>query len=450
MKQISAGALFTALALTLAFSTAAVKSPAHDGARPNTNASGSATDASKAPEVDVLTIDGAIQPITAEVIVHAIDHAERDQREALVIRIDTPGGLDTSMREIIKRILVSRVPVVVYVAPSGSRAASAGTFIAMAAHVAAMSPGTSIGAATPVNLGGGSPDSAMSHKVRNDAVSYIRSMALQRGRNADWAEKAVREGSSLNEGDALKMNVIDLIARDDDDLFRQLDGRKVLIGGTTHTLHTKDAVRHALRPSWRQTLLSHVVDPNVAYILFMLGFYGLIFELSNPGSILPGVVGGICIVLALLAFQTIPINTSGLALIVFAMVLFIIDLKVQSHGILTAGGVVSLVLGSLLLIGGDAGTARLSLSVVGTIVGATLFFFLFVLGAAFRAQRRRPVTGLEGLVGLKGTALTDLAPEGRVFVRGEYWEADSSERIERGAAVVVDRVDGLRLKVHRA
>jgi membrane-bound serine protease (ClpP class) len=445
VKHISAGALFTALALTLALSSAAAKSQAHDGARATT-----ATDAITKPEVDVLTIDGAIQPITAEVIVHAIDHAERDHREALVIRIDTPGGLDTSMREIIKRILVSRVPVVVYVAPSGSRAASAGTFIAMAAHVAAMSPGTSIGAATPVNLGGGSPDSTMSHKVRNDAVSYIRSMAIQRGRNADWAEKAVREGSSLNENDALKMNVIDFIARDDDDLFRQLDGRKVVIGGTTRTLHTKDAVRHALRPSWRQTLLSHVVDPNVAYILFMLGFYGLIFELSNPGSILPGVVGGICIVLALLAFQTIPINTSGLALIVFAMVLFIIDLKVQSHGILTVGGVVSLVLGSLLLIGGDSGTARLSLSVVGTIVAATLFFFLFVLGAAYRAQRRKPVTGMEGLVGMMGTALTDLAPEGRVFVHGAYWEADSSERIERGAAVVVDRVDGLRLKVHKA
>ncbi len=403
-----------------------------------------------APEIDVLTIDGAIQPITAQVIVHAIDHAERDQREALVIRLDTPGGLDTSMREIIKRILVSRVPVVVYVAPSGSRAASAGTFIAMAAHVAAMSPGTSIGAATPVNLGGGTSDSTMSHKVRNDAVSYIRSLAAERGRNADWGEKAVREGGSLTETDALKMNVIDIVARDDDDLFRQLHGRKVVIGGETRTLYTKDAVRHSLKPSWRQQLLSRIVDPNVAYILFMLGFYGLIFELSNPGSILPGVVGGICILLAFLAFQTIPINTTGLALIVFAMTLFIIDLKVQSHGILTAGGIISLVLGSLLLVGGDATMARVSLSVIGTIVVTTVAFFVFVLGAAYRAQRRRPITGLEGLVGLKGTALTELAPSGRVFVRGEDWGAESSEHIERGAAVVVDRVDGLRLKVHKA
>jgi len=402
------------------------------------------------PEIDILTIDGAIQPITAQIIVRAIDAAERQDREMLVIRLDTPGGLDTSMREIIKRILVARVPVVVYVAPSGSRAASAGTFIAMAAHVAAMSPGTSIGAASPVNLGGGIADSTMSKKVRNDAVSYIRSLAAQRGRNVEWAEKAVRDGGSLPENDALRMKVVDFIARDDDDLLRQLDGHKVAIGGESRTLHAKDAVRHALKPSWRQGLLSKIVDPNVAYILFMLGFYGLLFELSNPGSILPGVVGGICILLAFLAFQTIPINTTGLALILFAMALFVIDLKVQSHGILTVGGIVSLVLGSLLLVGGDASMARISYSVIGTFVVTTVLFFVFVLGAAYRAQRRKPVTGREGLVGEKGTALTDLAPSGRVFVHGEYWEAESPDRIERGAAIVVDQVDGMRLRVHKA
>jgi membrane-bound serine protease (ClpP class) len=403
-----------------------------------------------APHIDVLTIDGAISPITSQVITRAIDAAERNGREALVVRLDTPGGLDTSMRDIIKRILVARVPVVIYVAPAGSRAASAGTFIAMASHVAAMSPGTSIGAATPVNLGGGGGDSTMSHKARNDAISYIRSLAAQRGRNVEWAEKAVREGGSLTENDALRLRVIDLIARDDDDLFRQLDGRQVVIGGETRTLHTEGAIRHALKPSWRQRLLAKIVDPNVAYLLFMLGFYGLLFELSNPGAILPGVVGGICILLAFLAFQTIPINATGLALLLFAMALFVIDLKVQSHGILTAGGVVSLVLGSLLLVGGDSGMARISLSVIGTMVVATVLFFLFVLGAAFRAQRRRPVTGPEGLVGERGTALTDIAPAGRVFVHGEYWEAESSERIERGASVIVDQVDGLRLRVHQA
>ncbi|HYJ34472.1 MAG TPA: nodulation protein NfeD [Candidatus Binatia bacterium] len=441
-----AGALLAALA---SISIALV--PAASAKGPTPAPSAKAAPASPAPpEIDILTIDGAIQPITAQVIVRAIDGAEKHDREMLVVRLDTPGGLDTSMREIIKRILVSRVPVVIYVAPSGSRAASAGTFIAMAAHVAAMSPGTSIGAASPVGLGGGITDTTMAHKVRNDAISYIRSLAAQRGRNVEWAEKAVREGGSLPESDALKMHVVDLVARDDDDLLRQLDGWKVTIGGETRTLHTQNAVRHPFAMSWRQGLLSKIVDPNVAYILFMLGFYGLIFELSSPGSILPGVVGGICILLAFLAFQTIPINMTGLALILFAMTLFIVDLKVPTHGVLTAGGIVSLVLGSLLLIGGDAGMARISYSVIGTVVAATVVFFVFVLGAAMRAQRRKPMTGREGLVGERGTALTDLEPSGRVFVHGAYWEAESSEHIERGAAVVVDQVDGLRLRVHKA
>jgi membrane-bound serine protease (ClpP class) len=452
MTRRVAGA-FAALALVLACAELAGAKPQPAAVpKPSTAPAAAATapgDTAR-PQIDILTIDGAIQPITAQVIVRAIDSAERDEREALIVRLDTPGGLDTSMREIIKRILVARVPVVIYVAPAGSRAASAGTFIAMAAHVAAMSPGTSIGAATPVNLGGGGGDSTMMHKARNDAISYIRSLAAQRGRNVDWAEKAVREGGSLTETDALRLHVIDLIARDDDELLLKLDGRKVSIGGEIRTLHTKGAVRHALKPSWRQGLLSKIVDPNVAYLLFMLGFYGILFELSNPGAILPGVVGGICILLAFLAFQTIPINATGLALLLFAMALFIIDLKVQSHGILTAGGIVSLILGSLLLVGGDSGMARISWSVIGTMVVTTVLFFVFVLGAAYRAQRRRPITGQEGLVGERGTALTEIAPAGRVFVHGENWEAESSERIERGATIVVDQVDGMRLRVHQA
>ena len=242
------------------------------------------------PVIDVLTIEGAIQPISSQVIVQAIGRAERDKREALVILLDTPGGLDTAMRDIIKRILVSEVPVVVYVAPAGSRAASAGTFIAYAAHVSAMSPGTSIGAATPVNLGGGGMDSTMAHKVQNDAVSYIRSLATQRGRNADWAERAVRQGGSLPEDEALKLHVVDYVARDLNALTRLMDGRKVMVAGIARTLHTKDAARHDVRASWRQKILGHIIDPNVAYILFILGFYGLIFELSNPGAILPGIV----------------------------------------------------------------------------------------------------------------------------------------------------------------
>jgi membrane-bound serine protease (ClpP class) len=401
--------------------------------------------------VDVATLETAIQPISAEYIVHAIDQAERDHREALIIRVDTPGGLDTSMRQIIKRILVSEVPVVVYVAPAGSRAASAGTFIAYAAHVSAMAPGTSIGAATPVNMGGADIQKDLARKVKNDAVSYIRSLAAQRGRNADWAEKAVREGGSLPEDEALKLHVVDYVARDLDDLLRQMDGRKVVVAGLTRTLHTSGAEHHGVVPSWRQRLLTRIVDPNISYILFILGFYGLIFELSNPGAILPGIVGGICILLALLAFQALPVNMTGVFLILFAMLLFLVEVKVHSHGLLAGGGVISLVLGSLILLSGGEGTAHLSLSVVLTVAMTTVLFFAFVVGAGYRALRRKPVTGREGLQGERGVALTELGgPKGRVFVHGEDWAAEASERIEKGAAVIVDQVDGMRLRVHRA
>jgi len=407
--------------------------------------------AANKPVLDVLTIDGAIQPISAQVIVQAIGKAERDKREALVILLDTPGGLDASMRDIIKRILVSEVPVVVYVAPAGSRAASAGTFIAYAAHVSAMSPGTSIGAATPVNLGGGGMDSTMAHKVRNDAVSYIRSLATQRGRNAAWAEKAVREGGSLPEDEALKLHVVDYVARNLDELSKKMDGRQVTVAGLTRTLHTRDAVHHEVASSWRQKLLGRILDPNIAYILFILGFYGLIFELSNPGAILPGIVGGICILLAFLAFQALPVNLTGVFLILFAMLLFLVDVKVQSHGLLSLGGVVSLVLGSLVLLSGDGGGMRISLSVILSVALVTVLFFAVVVGAGYRALRRKPLTGREGLVGERGVAVTDLpSHDGRIFIHGEYWAAEADERIEKGAPVVVDRVDGLRLRVHRA
>jgi membrane-bound serine protease (ClpP class) len=403
-----------------------------------------------APQVDILTLEGAIQPISAEVVRAAIDRAERARREALIIRLDTPGGLDTSMRDIIKRILISEVPVVVYVSPSGGRAASAGTFIAMAAHVAAMAPGTSIGAATPVHLGGGDVGKDMARKIRNDAVSYIRSLASQRGRNADWAEQAVREGSSLGEGDALRLKVVDLVARNVEELLEKLDGRKVTVAGITRTLHTLGAEQHEVAATWRQKLLGRIIDPNIAYILFILGFYGLLFELSSPGAVLPGVVGGICLLLAFLAFQALPVNLTGLFLIIFAMVLFAVDVKAQSHGVLTLGGVVALSLGSLILLGGESGVARISLSLIITVVVATVAFFVFVVGAAYRAHRRRPVTGVQGLLGARGTALTDLGPSGQVFVHGEYWTAESEEPITKGSPVVVDRVEGLTLRVKKA
>jgi membrane-bound serine protease (ClpP class) len=407
-------------------------------------------DAPGRPQVDVLTLEGAIQPISASAVIQAIEGAERSHREALVIRLDTPGGLDTAMRDIIKRILIAEVPVVVYVAPPGARAASAGTFIALAAHVAAMSPGTSIGAATPVNVGGGDVQKDLGRKIKNDAVSYIRSLAAQRGRNADWAEKAVREGGSLPETEALKLHVIDLVARDVDQLLNDMDGRKVTVAGIARTLHTKGARSHAVELSWRQRLLSRIADPNIAYILFILGFYGILFELSNPGAILPGIVGGICLLLAFLAFQALPVNLTGLFLILFAMVLFAVDVKVQSHGMLSAGGVAALLLGSLILLSGNGGVMRVSLGVILTMVGATVVFFAFVLGAAVRAHRKKPVTGMEGLVGERGVAVSDVAPLGQIFVHGEYWAAEAGERIEQGATVIVDRVEGMRLRVRRA
>ena len=402
------------------------------------------------PVVDVLTLEGAIQPISAEVFLKAIDRAERDGREALVVRLDTPGGLDSSMRDIIKRILVSEVPVVVYVAPPGARAASAGTFIAYAAHLAAMSPGTSIGAATPVQMGGADVKEDLGRKVKNDAVSYIRSLAAQRGRNADWAEKAVREGGSLPESEALRLHVVDVVARDLSELLGAIDGRTVTAAGVARTLRTKDAATNQVKPTWRQSLLSRIVDPNIAYILFILGFYGLLFELSNPGAILPGIVGGICLLLAFLAFQALPVNLTGVFLILFAMALFLIDIKVQSNGMLAAGGIVALVLGSLILMGGGSGAARISLVVIGTVAGATALFFSFVIGLAWRAQRRKPTTGSEGMVGERGTAITALAPHGKVSVHGEYWEAESGEAIVAGAPVIVERVDGMLLRVRKA
>jgi membrane-bound serine protease (ClpP class) len=408
-----------------------------------------ATDAPK-HVVDVATVDGAIHPISAEYLVAAIDRAERDHREALVIRLDTPGGLDTSMRQIIKRILISEVPVVVYVSPAGSRAASAGTFLAYAAHVSAMAPGTAIGAATPVNVGGADVQKDLARKVQNDAVSYIRSLAAQRGRNADWAEKAVREGGSLPEDEALKQHVVDLVARDMDELLRKLDGRTVTLAGAVRTLHTAGAEQHGVPASLRQRLLGRIVDPNIAYILFILGFYGLIFELSNPGAILPGIVGGIAILLALLAFQALPVNMTGVFLILFALLLFLIEVKVQSHGLLAAGGIVSLILGSLVLLSGEQGTMRVSLSVILTVAVTTTLFFMFVIGAGWRALRRKPMTGQEGMRGEHGVAVTELgSQEGRVFVHGEYWAAVADERIEKGAPVVVGKVDGMRLRVHK-
>jgi len=406
----------------------------------------------KAPLVRHLKIEGVVSPIMAEFLVEGIERAEEDGAALVVVSLDTPGGLDPSMREIIKKVLASKVPVAVYVWPPGGRAASAGTFITLAAHVAAMAPNTSIGAAHPVTLGmgGEGADETMTEKVTNDAASYIKSLAKRRGRNEKWAELAVRKSASLSAEDAVAENVVDFVAEDLGDLLAKADGRSVKVGAATVTLHTVGARVEEETPDFRQRLLGVLTDPNVAYILLIIGFYGLIFELSNPGSILPGIAGGICIILAFYALSTLPVNYAGVALIVFALILFLAEIKVTSHGLLAIGGTISMLLGSILLIDTPAAYLRISWAVIIPAVVTTVLFFLFAVGMGLRAQRRKPTTGDKGMVGERGRAVTAVGPAGgQVFVRGEYWKAAAAEEIPAGAAVEVIKTAGLTVEVRR-
>ena len=406
----------------------------------------------QAPLVRHLKIEGVVSPIMAEFLVEGIERAEEDGAALVVVSLDTPGGLDPSMREIIKKILASKVPVAVYVWPPGGRAASAGTFIALAAHVAAMAPNTSIGAAHPVTLGAGGEggDETMTEKVTNDAASYIKSLARRRGRNEKWAELAVRKSASLSAEDAVAENVVDFVAEDLGDLLAKADGRKVKAAGRLVTIKTKGARVEEETPDFRQRLLAVLTNPNVAYILLIIGFYGLIFELSNPGSILPGIAGGICIILAFYALSTLPVNYAGVALIVFALILFLAEIKVTSHGLLAIGGTISMLLGSILLIDTPATYLRISWAVIIPAVVTTALFFLFAVGMGLRAQRRKPTTGDKGMVGERGRAVTAVGPAGgQVFVRGEYWKAAAAEDIPAGASVEVIKADGLTAEVRR-
>lgn len=400
-------------------------------------------------QVNLVTYDGIINPVAAEFIASAIAQATKDQAEALVIKLDTPGGLDTSMRMIIKEINASEVPIVVYVAPPGGRAASAGVFITMAAHVAAMAPGTNIGAAHPVAMGG-EMDQEMKAKVENDAAAYIKAIAEKRGRNAKWAEEAVRKSVSVPEKEAAALKIVDLVAEDLPSLLKQIDGREVVTGSGKHILRTKDAEIKELPMGMRLKILNALSDPNIAYILMLLGVYGLIFELSNPGAILPGVVGAICLILAFYAFQTLPINYAGLLLLLLAFIMFIAEIKVPSYGLLTVGGIISMILGSLMLMKADEPFFRISWAVIIPSVGTTALFFVFVVGMALRAQRAKPLTGAEGLVGMAVIAQTDIAPHGRVLLQGELWDAVSDEVIKEGESAQVKAVDGLRLVVKRS
>jgi len=399
--------------------------------------------------VYVASVQGIIGPVTAEFIIRAIDQAEEAKSELLIITLDTPGGLDQSMRLIVKRILKSKIPVCVYVYPSGARAASAGVFITLAAHIAAMAPGTNIGAAHPVALNQ-KMDSTMIKKVTNDAIAYIKSIAKARHRNEKWAEDAVKKSISTPASEALKMHVIDYIAQDLNELLNKLDSTKVAIEADTFLLLTKNVKIHKIKMGFREKFQAIITNPNVAYILLILGFYGLFFELSHPGAVLPGIIGTISLILAFYAFQTLPVNFAGILLILIAMVLFIAEIKVHSHGLLALGGIVSLFIGSIMLYNTPLPYMKASMSTIITVVVLTSLFFLLLVFLAVKAHLSRPKTGLEGMIGLKGVAKTKITSKGgTVLVHGELWQATSEEPIEKGEKIEVVASDGLTLKVRK-
>ncbi len=399
--------------------------------------------------VHQITVNGVINPVSTEFILDAVDNAEDSGAELLVIQIDTPGGLMKSMHEIVKKILAADVPVAVYVGPSGSRAGSAGVFITMAAHIAAMAPGTNIGSAHPVTITGQQDTTeVMMEKVVNDAVASIKSVAEKRGRNAEWAEKAVRESANITEREALEKNVIDYIVPTVDSLLTVLDGKEIEVLSGKRTLATRGARIELFNMSFRQRFLDILSDPNILYILFLLGISGLALELYNPGAILPGVVGGICMILFLFSVQTIPVNYAGVLLIIFAAILFLLEIKIPSYGILSIGGIISLVVGSIMLIDSPLPFLQISWKVI---LGATVAFsgfFIFAIGLAIRIYRRKPTTGKEGLIGEEGVVIDDLNPEGMVELHGEIWKAVAEEKLRKGAAVVVTSVDKSHLKLH--
>jgi membrane-bound serine protease (ClpP class) len=400
--------------------------------------------AAEAAGVALVRVDMAIGPISVKVIEHAVDRAFDENRDLLIIEMDTPGGLDQSMRAICRKLLNSDVPTVVYVAPPGARAASAGLFIAYAANLIAMAPGTNIGAAHVVNMGE-KMDSVMTEKVQNDAAAYITSIAKKRGRNIEWARRAILESVSIDAQAALDSGVINVLAKDMPDLLQQLDGKVVELAGGPDTLHVagEEVVEYPL--SFKDRFLKIITDPTIAFILFNLGWLGLMVELYNPGAILPGVVGVISLIMAFFAFQQLPINYAGLGLIIFAVVLFILEIKIVSHGILAVGGILSMLMGSLLLIDSAEPYLQISLVVIVTTVLVVSAFFLFVVSFAVKAHRRKVATGKEGMVGEEGEMRTnDLA-----FVAGELWRVVCDTPLEVGDKVRVLAVDNMRLKVEK-
>lgn len=407
-----------------------------------------AAPAPAAKKVYLIKIDAPITPVVAEYIIKSIDKASDRKAEALIIQLNTPGGLLESTTDIVMRMIASEVPIVVYVAPSGGRAASAGVFITMAANLAVMAPTTHIGAASPIQLEG-KMDETMQRKAMNDTAAWARGIAEKRGRNAGWAEDAVRKAVSATETEALKLKVIDFIAPDVKALVREIDGRTVDVVMGKKTIHTADAVVEELPMGFRYKLLGIISNPNIAYILMILGFYGLYFELSNPGAIFPGVAGAICLILAFYALQTLPINYAGLMLIILGIALFIAEAFITSHGVLGIGGTIAMLLGSVMLIDSSSPALQISWAVIIPAVALSALLFIITVSVAVKVYREKADTGKEGLIGMQALAKTDILADGQVFMRGEYWSAWSDEPISKGDKVTIISVEGLKLKVKK-
>jgi membrane-bound serine protease (ClpP class) len=399
--------------------------------------------------VKVITIDGPIGAITLKHFERALSEAEEQGAAALVIQLNTPGGVMETTLRITTAIMNAKVPVIVHVYPSGGRAASAGVYITYAAHVAAMASSTNIGSATPVSMGGEKLDSAMARKITNDAVANLQGAAERRGRNRFWAERAVRDGISITSTGAVDSNVVDFIAENIGELLDKADGRVVKMLEGEDTLRTKDATTEKVEKTFSEAILDVITSPNIVFILFSLGTLGLAIELYNPGAILPGVVGGICIIVALLGMQALPINYAGLALIILAVIMFLLEIKVTSYGILSIGGVISIILGGLMLMNTPEPTLQVSLAVIITVAVCIAAFLIFIVGFVVKSYRKPVTTGFEGLVGQIGRVAEPIDNEGMVFVAGALWRAISGEKIEKGEKVRIISGEHTTLKVER-
>lgn len=403
----------------------------------------------RARHLNIIQIQDSINPGVLDFIQFAVEKSEDESAECLVIELDTPGGLMSAMRQIVQSIMNASMPVVVYVSPSGAQAASAGVLITVAADVAAMAPGTNIGAAHPVTASGGDVPTTMNEKVVNDMVAFSRSIASKRGRNEQWLEDSIRKSVSITAEEAFSQNVIDLVAEDLPHLLKALDGWEIQRKGYSRVLHTANIEQRRIEPGWRHKVLRAISNPNIAYLLLMIGLAGLYFELSQPGVILPGVIGAIALILSFYALQTLSVNYAGFLFILLAIILFVLEIKITSYGMLSLTGVLSLVLGSLMLFRVPGQPNQLAMSVFLPTVIAVSSFFVAVATLAFRAQIAKPRTGLPALVGLTAEVRTPLQPEGKVFVSGEIWNAESEEPAQPGEQVRVISVHNLKLKVKR-